>query len=153
MKTYAYHPGGVVAEIIELDAAFVPGKDIFTEAFAKDLTDVSGVSPIPAQGWITEDSGATFSSPPAVTAYVPDSCSKLGLKRALAETGPSAIFPTPEWPVVSKAIAADPDMADDWSLATSIRRDDPIVEKMIAARGYDAGTVDKILIRANALAG
>jgi hypothetical protein len=153
MKTYAYHPGGVVAEIIKLDDRLVPGTDIFTRTFAKDLTDVSSVSPLPSQGWTTADAGMSFIEPSPPPVYVPESCSKLGLKRALAETGASAVFPSPEWPTVSKAIAADPEMADDWALATSIRRDDPIVEKMIAARGYDPETVDKILIRANALAG
>jgi hypothetical protein len=83
---------------------------------------------------------------------VPDRCSKLGLKRALAETGLRAVFPKPEWVAVKAAIESDPDLQEDWDLAVSIVRTDPLVQAMIAARSYDDATVDKILVRANQLA-
>lgn len=153
MKTYAYHPGGVVAEILSLDDKLEPGKDIFTKEFAANLTEVSGLAATPSQGWTSEDGGKSFAPPVPPPVPIPASCSRLGLKRALNETGPNAVFASPEWPAVSAAIDADPEMKDDWDLATVIRREDPLVEKVIAARGYDAAIVDKILIRANALAG
>lgn len=84
---------------------------------------------------------------------VPDSCTKLGLKRVLAETGQNAVFSQPEWPAVKAAIASDADRQEDWDLAVEIRRSDPLVQAVIAARGYDAVTVDKILMRAKTLAG
>lgn len=82
---------------------------------------------------------------------IPDRCSKLGLKRALAETGADAVFKTPEWPAVKAAIASNEDLQEDWDLATVIVRTDPLVQAMIAARKYDDATVDKILARANVL--
>lgn len=153
MKTYAYHPGGVVAEIISLGDDLVPGKDIYLPEMAAEMTDVTGFAKAPEQGWVRSEDGSSFAPPPPPPVYVPSSCSKLGLKRALSETGPDAVFEKPEWPAVSAALAEDPDLKEDWDFANSIRRDDPIVEKVIAMRGYDSETVDKILIRANALAG
>lgn len=82
----------------------------------------------------------------------PDRCSKLGLKRALAETGAAAVFKKPEWPAVKAAIEADEGLKEDWDLATMIVRTDPLVQAMIAARKYDTATVDAILVRANILA-
>lgn len=74
---------------------------------------------------------------------VPGSCSKLGLKRALAEIG--------EWETVRGALATNPDLYEDWELATEIKRTDPLVQAMIAQRGYTDAQVDQLLVRANAL--
>lgn len=74
---------------------------------------------------------------------VPASCSKLGLKRALAEIG--------EWEAVKAAIASNPTLQEDWELAQEIRRTDPLVQAMIALRGYSTSQVDQLLVRANAL--
>lgn len=120
-----------------------------------------GPGPIPNQyGFAEVDAGAygqaktaaEQAARDAVAAVVPGSCSKLGLKRALAETGAQAIFPKPEWPAVKDLLSKDPDLQEDWDLAVEIRRTDPLVQGVIAARKYDDATVDKILLRANELA-
>jgi hypothetical protein len=74
---------------------------------------------------------------------VPNSCTKLGLKRAFAEQG--------TWSTVKAAIAADADALEEWNLAIEIKRTDALVEHMIAAIGLTEGQVDSLLIRANAL--
>ena len=74
---------------------------------------------------------------------VPTSASKLGLKRALAEIG--------LWDQVKAAIAAGPDIQDEWDLAIEIRRTDPLVQMMIDAIGLTPEQADAILIRANEL--
>ena len=74
---------------------------------------------------------------------VPTSASKLGLKRALAEIG--------LWDQVKAAIAADPDIQEEWDLAIEIRRTDPLVQMMIDAIGLTPEQADAILIRANEL--
>lgn len=88
------------------------------------------------------DADGTFHDvpPPA-----PTSCSRLGLKRAFDELG--------LWPTVRAMIEADADRAEEWSLATVIRRADPLVQGAIAAltAGGVAVDVDALLVRANAL--
>ena len=74
---------------------------------------------------------------------MPTSASKLGLKRALAEVG--------LWDQVRSAIAADPDVQEEWGLAVEIRRTDPLVQMMIDAMGLTPEQADAILIRANEL--
>lgn len=76
---------------------------------------------------------------------VPTSCSRLGLKRAFDELK--------LWPTVRAMIEADPDRAEEWSLATTIRPTDPLVQGAIgalAAAGV-AVDVDQLLVRAAAL--
>lgn len=90
-------------------------------------------------------SGVEPYEPPAPPPTVPAGASKLGLKRALAERG--------EWVAVRAALASDPDLAEDWALATEIRRADPLVQAMIAARGYSEEEVDALLIRSAELVG
>ena len=85
----------------------------------------------------------TFEDIPAPPLPVPTSASKLGLKRALAEIG--------LWDQVKAAIAADPDIQEEWELAVEIRRTDPLVQMMIDAIGLTPEQADAILIRANEL--
>ena len=85
----------------------------------------------------------TFEDIPAPQLPVPTSANKLGLKRALAEIG--------LWDQVKAAIAADPDIQEEWELAVEIRRTDPLVQMMIDAIGLTPEQVDAILIRANEL--
>ena len=85
----------------------------------------------------------TFEGIPAPPLPVPTSASKLGLKRALAEIG--------LWDQVKAAIAADPDIQEEWELAVEIRRTDPLVQMMIDAIGLTPEQADAILIRANEL--
>ncbi len=74
---------------------------------------------------------------------VPDSATKLGLKRAFDELG--------IWDQVKAAIAADPDAQEEWDLALEIRRDDTLTQKLIAVLQLDAASIDHIITRANAL--
>lgn len=74
---------------------------------------------------------------------VPTSASKLGLKRALAEIG--------LWDQVKAAIAADPDIQEEWNLGIEIRRTDPLTQKLINVMALVPAQVDSILIRANEL--
>ena len=97
-----------------------------------------------AEGVVPEEYTAPASPAPL-------SITKLGLKRALAETGPLAVFPDPEWAAVKALIASDPEVQEEWDLATEIQRADPLVAGMIAARGYAPEKVDAIMIRATQL--
>lgn len=67
MKTYAHVIDGTVREIVAIDDNLVPGKDVFTAAFATDLVDITSASPKPAQGWSYV--GKAFTAP-EVTAPV-----------------------------------------------------------------------------------
>lgn len=63
-KTWARVVAGAVVEVLPpLDAALVPGKDIFTEALAATMVDVTSVAGI-ASGWI-QNSDRSFAAPPA----------------------------------------------------------------------------------------
>ena len=92
--------------------------------------------------WI--DGRLTVDPEPALSGGVPVSASKLGLKRALAQQG--------AWTAVKAAIAADPELQEDWDLATEIRRADPLTQAMIAKLGLTDAQVDALLIRAADLA-
>jgi hypothetical protein len=76
------------------------------------------------------------STPP----YVPNSASKLGLKRAFDELG--------QWDNVKSMIASNSDMQEDWDLAIEIKRTDSLVQQMIAALQLTDEQVDNLLIRA-----
>ncbi|MCA1458102.1 hypothetical protein I6F35_33755 [Bradyrhizobium sp. BRP22] len=82
---------------------------------------------------------STF-TPPAV---VPESCTKLGLKRAFEELG--------MWQQIKAAIAADPEAQEEWDLCIEVRRSDRIVQRMIAELQFATEQVDDLLIRANQL--
>ncbi|WCS27219.1 hypothetical protein LOK46_10500 [Methylobacterium sp. NMS14P] len=155
MQIYARVVDSTVAELWphEPDAPMPNPQPTPIEVFGEEIgSQFVACGPEVQQGWALK--GKKFSAPIIVppTEPVPDRCSKLGLKRALAETGPDAVFPKPEWPAVKEAIASDADLQEDWDLAVSIVRTDPLVQAMVAARKYDDATVDKILVRANALA-
>ncbi len=93
------------------------------------------------QDWLAAGGVPDPYVPPSLP--VPTSASKLGLKRALAEIG--------LWDQVKAAIAADPDIQEEWDLAIEIRRTDPLVERLVAALGLAPAEVDAILIRSNEL--
>ncbi|GEP00622.1 hypothetical protein [Methylobacterium haplocladii] len=142
MALFALVNSGIVHALSEGEDAWP--HDLF------DVRDVSHVADI-AIGWLATDDGFAAPPPPPVVVVVPTSASKLGLKRALAETGELAVFPEPEWPAVKAALASNPDLQEDWDLATEIRRVDPLTQAMIAARSYSPAQVDALLIRANEL--
>ena len=119
--------------------------------YGADRVPPEGAVELTAEAWQAEID-ALRAAALAAPAPIPNRCSKLGLKRALAETGDDAVFVKPEWPAVKAAIEASADLGEDWDLAVSIVRTDPLVRAVIALRGYDDATVDRILVRANELA-
>ncbi|HWW46310.1 MAG TPA: hypothetical protein VNZ94_00525 [Xanthobacteraceae bacterium] len=78
--------------------------------------------------------------PPVI---VPNTVSKLGLKRALDELG--------LWGDVKATIASDPDVQEEWDLAIEISRTDRLTLLMIAAMGFTDEEVDQLIIRAHEL--
>ena len=55
----------------------------------------------------------------------PVACTKLGLKRAFGDRG--------LWTTVRAMIASDPDMQEEWDLAISVEKSDPLIQKALAA--------------------
>lgn len=80
---------------------------------------------------------------PITPAKVPNSASKLGLKRAFTELG--------QWDNVKAYLAANPDLQEDWDLAIEIKRSDPITQGAVTALNLSADQVDALLVRANEL--
>lgn len=74
---------------------------------------------------------------------IPSSASKLGLKRAFTEMG--------KWDAVKAAIASDDDIQEDWDLAVTISRNDPIVKKLQAKMDLTDDQVTQIIVRADEL--
>ena len=70
---------------------------------------------------------------------------------ALTAVSGTALAEIGLWDQVKAAIAADPDIQEEWELAVEIRRTDPLVQMMIDAIGLTPEQVDAILIRANEL--
>lgn len=70
---------------------------------------------------------------------VPASATRLGLMRALKEIG--------LWDAAKAAIAADPDIQEEWDLAVEVKRTDPLTQAMIASLGLSNLQVDQLLIR------
>lgn len=79
-------------------------------------------------------------TPPTPAPVVPSSCSKLGLKRAFVQLN--------QWDQVKAAIAASADIQEDWDLATTISRTDPLVKSVQATLNLSDAQVDQILIAA-----
>ncbi|BEV47346.1 hypothetical protein [Afipia carboxidovorans] len=118
---------------------------------------VSGLEVIVAEGFLIRDkqpspdhewqNGEWVYVPPPEpepeTPPIPDSASKLGLKRALDEIG--------LWQTVKAAIAADPDAQEEWDLAVEVKRTDPITQRLIAALSLSSEQVDALILRANEL--
>jgi hypothetical protein len=74
---------------------------------------------------------------------VPESASKLGLKRAFVELG--------QWDNVKAYLAATPDLQEDWDLAIEIKRSDPLTQGAIVALGLTDEQTDALLTRAEEL--
>lgn len=108
------------------------------------ITDEQWIELISHQGRRRWNGGAVEPyEPPTPAPIVPSSATKLGLKRALSEIG--------QWTSVRAAIAADPDLQEDWDLATEVRRSDPLTQAMITFLELTDGEVDNLLVRAAAL--
>jgi hypothetical protein len=94
-------------------------------------------------GKALDDAAMQLITCPAPPAVVPTSASKLGLKRAFDALG--------RWDQVKALIASTPNAQEEWDLATEIRRDDKIVQGIIAALNLTSDQVDTLILRAHAL--
>ncbi|WP_315773003.1 MULTISPECIES: hypothetical protein [unclassified Bradyrhizobium] len=111
---------------------------------AIDFTDPNAPDPQSLFGGKMYDpSTNTLVDAPAPPVMIPDSVTKLGLKRSFDELG--------QWGTVKAAIAADPKTQEEWDLATSIKRTDPLVQGVIAVLNLTSDQVDQLIIRAHAL--
>ncbi|MDP4005054.1 hypothetical protein [Methylobacterium sp. NEAU K] len=94
------------------------------------LIEISGVDPTEANplGLFEEMTfdpvSLTFSAPVAPTPPPPTSCTKLGLKRAFDQRN--------LWPTVREMIASNADMQEEWDLAVSVQKSDPLIQVAIA---------------------
>jgi hypothetical protein len=110
---------------------------------AYDMTDPAGLDPHTVfVGKMYDPANNAIVDSPAIV-VVPTSVTKLGLKRAFDELG--------EWDQVKAAIAADPKTQEEWDLATSIKRTDPLVQGVITALKLTDAQVDSLILRAVAL--
>lgn len=142
---FALIRNGVVHQVFDADPQL--GSDF-------DVRDVSSVSGID-QGWIVGKDGS-YSAPdhPAATPgdpVIPGSATKLGLKRALAETGDKAVFTSPQWQAVKDLLAGDADLQEDWDLAIEVKASDPVVQGAVKALKWKAAQVNALIVRANEL--
>lgn len=82
-------------------------------------------------------------TPPVPNPGPPTKASKLGIKRALDQIG--------LWATAKAAIAADPNIQEDWDLAVEISRNDPLTRAIVDALGLTEEQVNQIILTANAL--
>jgi hypothetical protein len=82
---------------------------------------------------------------PVPARVIPTSATKLGLRRVFVEQG--------RWDQVKALIAADPDVQEEWDLATEIKRADPLVRGLIVALRLSDPDIEAIMIRAQELVG
>lgn len=134
---------GFVRELFDTDPGLPEEYDV------RDVSKVKGI----AEGWIIQGGKFSAPPPPVVDIPMPLSVSKLGLKRALAETGDQAVFPEPEWPAVKALLGSSDDLQEDWDLAIEVRPNDPLVEGVIAARKYTPEQVKALMLRARDMVG
>lgn len=119
-----------------------------------DVRDVSGVPDVD-RGWIAKGDGS-YSAPEAVTPptidpVVPGFATKLGLKRALSETGDQAVFSSPQWQAVKDLLSKDADLQEEWDLAIEVKASDPIVQGAVKALKWKPAQVTALIVRANEL--
>jgi hypothetical protein len=111
------------------------------------LIEINGVDPSISDldslfvDQVYDPAARTFSPPPPPPP--PSACSRLGLRRALNETG--------QWQAVKALIEADPNTQEEWDLATILYRTDPLVKRIQAAMHLSDDQVTQIIRRAVAL--
>lgn len=93
------------------------------------------------EAWLSDGGEPEPYVPPPVP--VPPSATRLGLMRALKEIG--------QWDAVKAALAANPEVQEEWDVAIEVKRTDPITQGMIAQMGLTEEQVDALLIRARDL--
>lgn len=140
-KIWAHHPGGVVAEVTPpLPDDWVPGETIYGGWAAADVTNVTALSPQPAVGWTTPDSGKTFVAPAPVAVDLP------ALKTALksrVDTDAEALRLTLITPGSGQAMEYQEAYAEAVQVDAAVKANagatfDPAAYPMLAASlGYD----------------
>lgn len=163
MRTWAYHPDGTVREIVDLPADLVPGINLYTPEHAADMSDITGRTPMPAQGWTTPDGGASFAPPQAPRAVAPAAVSdrqffqQLAVDGDITETEALAAVQTGKIPkTLSDAIDALP-ASQRFSArmlvsgAREFQRQHPMVALLGQALGKDDAALDVLWTAASEL--
>lgn len=134
-RVVAMEPPGRAVLVVDDISAYLEG----------DYRNANGTfqRPGPMEEYI--DGALVTHLPPGMIKPIPVSATKLGLKRAFAETG--------AWSAIKAALASDPDLQEDWDLATEISRTDPLTQAMITRLNLTENDVDALLLRAAALVG
>lgn len=118
---------GVVVNIAEADPENVPD---FMEGWPSAPAGVG-------KGWLYD--GETFSAPEAEPEPVPESVTRLQIKRQ------AQAMPGDVWASLKTWIEADPDRAEEWALAVEILSNDPLITDAQAALGWTDAERDDFL--------
>ncbi|MCB4803511.1 hypothetical protein QO001_000856 [Methylobacterium brachiatum] len=151
-KLWAWHPDGVVDEVVELPSDWVPGRDIYTPEYAADLTDVTGVSPQPSAGWTTADGGKTFMEPAPAPTPVPAAVSSAQAKIQLLRTPGSADDKTLLDDVMADVQKAGGEVAIWFSDARTWERANPYVAQLGKSRKLKDADIDALFVAAAQIA-
>ena len=132
---------GVVVNVIEVDPASIP-------AFCANWPDAGNGGP----GWLWD--GTRMQPPTDSTPAVPVSVPKVALVRALRtiqiDGSPAAPALPTAWDAVRTALAAAPaDLQEDWTLLTSIPRNDATVAAFASALNVPGPLMDAIFTLAD----
>ncbi|WP_407156303.1 hypothetical protein [Bradyrhizobium sp. STM 3557] len=137
--------GRTIVQVATVDASrLFPAGSLLLEMYdAMDFTNPDGVDPQVLFGGMMYDAAANaLVDAPAVT-FVPESATKLGLRRVFVEQG--------RWDQVRALIASDSVTQEEWDLAIEIKRSDPLTQALISAMSLQPADVDAILVRAKQL--
>jgi hypothetical protein len=152
-KFWAHHLDGVVCEpLIVLDAALVPGTDVFRPEIAANMADVTALDPRPDIGWTTADGGKTFSAPEPAPASVPSSVSSAQAKIQLLRTPGSADGKTLLDDVAGAVQKAGGEVAIWFSDARTWERANPYVAQLGKSLKLKAADIDALFSAASQIA-
>ncbi len=137
--------GRMIVQVATIEGSrLFPAGSLLLEMYdAMDMTDPAAPDPETAFGGKMYDAATNALIDAPALVVVPDSATKLGLKRAFDELA--------QWNAVKAIIAADAKTQEEWDLVTEIKRTDPLVQGVIAALNLTSDQVDQLIIRARAL--
>lgn len=143
MQTWAHVVDGTVENIIELDDDIVPGKDMFSPDYAKDMRKAPPGTAIGAKF-----DGTSYAAPPPPAVVVPtvDAVYALiQLSRTKTKDGASDLLTETRQAVAKVGAEAQLwfDRAQRWA------RKDPYVEQIAAALKLNDADVDELFIAAS----
>jgi hypothetical protein len=151
-KVWAWHPDGVIVEVVELPAEWVPGRDIYTPEHAADMSDVSALTPRPDQGWTTADGGETFAAPAVPAPPVPASVSSAQAKIQCLRTPGAESGKTLLDDIADAARDAGGEAAIWFSDARTWERANPYVASLSSRLKLTPEQVDQLFIEAAQIA-